>query len=605
MSKDEEFEIIGSNKRLITSLRSSGYKNPTYAIAELVDNSVDAKSCHIEIMCKDIRIHSTGRDNLDEIAILDDGRGMNEDELRRSLKFGDGKDAESNDLGKFGIGLPNASISQCQRVEIYSWTKSVDEALYTYIDVTMIPDEMKVVPKPERKKLPDEWKNASKYMSQKSGTLVIWSKIDNCPYKTSKTLLTHSTNLIARIYRKFIHAQPNNKPDLVIRTASFTTSNGEVSIKEKDDAIKPNDPLYLMVPSRAPPPWDKEPMFEEYGDKWEQTFPIKYREEKHDVTVRYSIVKKDTREGDSPGNQPYGKDAQTNAGISILRAGRELDLDTNIVKEHDVRDRWWGIEVEFPPALDTFFGVSYIKQSASNFSDTLKNYDKIMNNNEKDEHQTKKELEENGETEQKAMIDLIREIRKNRDSMRASIDAPRKGTRSKTRLGSGGEDEVAKNRDKTKPTTTASGKQNPEEERIASAKKILEENGYNITYAQQIAEESIKAGQKFVWIPTKLSGDQFFDVLAHHESGQIYIKLNTQHAAYKNLVDIVEDIPKNLDSNDAITRLNRIHQGLRLLIASWGQYEDETIEDDEKKKLQNFRISWGIILDEFLKQNSK
>ena len=74
-------------------------------VAELVDNSADAEARHIEIMCKDVKIHSTGRHNLEEIAVLDDGIGMDEELLRRSLKFGDGKDAKSDDLGKFGMGV--------------------------------------------------------------------------------------------------------------------------------------------------------------------------------------------------------------------------------------------------------------------------------------------------------------------------------------------------------------------------------------------------------------------------------------------------------------------------------------------------------------------
>ncbi len=36
--------------RFIEKLVSSGYKNPTYAMAEIIDNSVDAKAKNIDII---------------------------------------------------------------------------------------------------------------------------------------------------------------------------------------------------------------------------------------------------------------------------------------------------------------------------------------------------------------------------------------------------------------------------------------------------------------------------------------------------------------------------------------------------------------------------
>ena len=39
-------------------------------------------------------------------------------------------------MGKFGMGLPNASISQANRVEVYSWQNG--ECFYTYLDVDEI-----------------------------------------------------------------------------------------------------------------------------------------------------------------------------------------------------------------------------------------------------------------------------------------------------------------------------------------------------------------------------------------------------------------------------------------------------------------------------------
>lgn len=603
---EKDYSIFASSPKLVNSLRASDYKNTTYAIAELVDNSVDANAHHIEIMCKDRKIYDTGRNNLDEIAVLDDGIGMSEELLRRSLKFGDGKDAKHDDLGKFNMGLPNASISQCKRVEVYSWTESIEHALYTYIDVDEIEAGMSSVPPPSKKQVPNEWKHASKYLSKKSGTIVVWSHIDRCNYKTSSALLKNSKSLIARIYRKFIHSEsPSKKARLIIRAVSFTVSGENISIIKDHDVIKPNDPLYLMTPSETPEPWDKKAMFDGYGDKWQKSWPVPYNSKEHNVTITYSIVKEEARPKDQTGSGPYGKHARGNMGVSIVRAGRELILDTSLLKTEEYRDRWWGVEIAFPPELDGFFGVSYIKQSVSKFSDTANNLDNLIYNEEKDEHQTKKELENEGEIEKVHMINLVREIQKQLSLMRDAIKVHRKGTRVKidprTKKP---EDRAADERGKTHETTTSKGKNTSEQERIKKAIEELEKEGYAITKAEEIAEKSIKAGETFVWIPTKLSGSQFFDVLANESTGQLYVKLNTDHAAYKNLMYIVDDIPNNLDLEEATKRLQHVWDGLRLLIASWAQYEDETLDKKERKKIQNFRISWGLILEEFLKHNS-
>lgn len=605
---NDNFDIISSSPKLIESLRASDYKNTTYAVAELVDNSVDARAKHIEIMCMDVKDYGTGRHHLDKIAVLDDGKGMDEDKLRRSLKFGDGKESEPDDLGKFGMGLPNASISQCTHVEVYSWTKTIEDALYTYIDVDMIPTEMKSVPKPERKKVPEEWKNASKYLSKKHGTLVIWSKIDRCRWKTSNAFLKNSKSLIARIYRNFIHSESQDKEaKLVIRTVSFTASNGHVSIIEKDDVIRPNDPLYLMTASKTPKPWDKRAMFEGYGEEWKKSWPITYNGKTHNVIITYSIVKSEARIGDQSGREPYGKHARNNMGVSITRAGRELELDKNMLKSDETQDRWWGVEIEFPPALDEFFGVSYVKQSTSNFSDTAKDLENLIYNGEKDEHQTKKELEEDGEVDKVAMIDLVREVKSKINYMRGAVRESKIGTRSEHETeGKKPEDRAADKREKDHATVTGkAAKRTSKEEHMQNMIKELEEEGYVVQDAKEIAEKSIKAGGKFVWLSAPLSGSQFFDVLLSQKTGRLYIKLNTKHPAYTNLMEIVNDIPENLSKEDAIKRLKRTEEGLRLLIASWAQYEDETSDDDERKKIQNFRISWGIILETFLKENPK
>lgn len=99
---------------LIESMRSLGYSFET-AIADLIDNSVSAEA-------KDIRILLEPSDN-PQLIIFDDGHGMDASNLEEALRFGSRSpnDVRSeHDLGRFGLGLKSASLSQCRRLIIAS-----------------------------------------------------------------------------------------------------------------------------------------------------------------------------------------------------------------------------------------------------------------------------------------------------------------------------------------------------------------------------------------------------------------------------------------------------------------------------------------------------
>jgi hypothetical protein len=101
---------------LIESMRSLGYSFDT-AIADLIDNSVSAQA-------KNIRILLDPSDN-PQLIIFDDGHGMDANTLEEALRFGSRGPAEQrseHDLGRFGLGLKSASLSQCRRLIVVSKT---------------------------------------------------------------------------------------------------------------------------------------------------------------------------------------------------------------------------------------------------------------------------------------------------------------------------------------------------------------------------------------------------------------------------------------------------------------------------------------------------
>lgn len=100
---------------LMVSMRSMGYSFES-AVADVVDNSVSAK-CHRV----DIKFPIAPQDSY--VAICDDGEGMSSDELFDAMKYGSQfkKDyREDDDLGRFGLGLKSASLSQCRKLTVIS-----------------------------------------------------------------------------------------------------------------------------------------------------------------------------------------------------------------------------------------------------------------------------------------------------------------------------------------------------------------------------------------------------------------------------------------------------------------------------------------------------
>lgn len=108
----KSFDVQPSANRLIGSLRDVGYSFDT-AIADLVDNSIEAGATTINI-----RIRYDGP--FSHVTIHDNGHGMSAGEITESLRFGAEREYSDHDLGKYGLGLKTASISQCKRLTVVS-----------------------------------------------------------------------------------------------------------------------------------------------------------------------------------------------------------------------------------------------------------------------------------------------------------------------------------------------------------------------------------------------------------------------------------------------------------------------------------------------------
>ncbi|MDE2822624.1 MAG: ATP-binding protein [Chloroflexota bacterium] len=116
MSKQREYDEVAPNaSSMIESMRSYGYTLQA-AVADLIDNSVAAAARTVEL-----QFHWSG--SASWVSILDDGNGMTEAELRNAMRLGSKSPLEERDptdLGRFGLGLKTASLSQCRRLTVAS-----------------------------------------------------------------------------------------------------------------------------------------------------------------------------------------------------------------------------------------------------------------------------------------------------------------------------------------------------------------------------------------------------------------------------------------------------------------------------------------------------
>jgi hypothetical protein len=160
-------QVIPSARRLIKSLRDIGY-NFSEAIADVIDNSITAEGNNIAIDIEFDGDHS-------KIRITDNGIGMTRDQLLEAMRFGSERDYLDEELGKFGLGLKTASLSQCRRLTVASRVKNGEINAYCWdLDHVEKTNRWELII-PSSKELE---KILGGNLTNKSGTVVFWQYLD-------------------------------------------------------------------------------------------------------------------------------------------------------------------------------------------------------------------------------------------------------------------------------------------------------------------------------------------------------------------------------------------------------------------------------------------
>ncbi len=582
----------------IRAMRDSGYKNTAYALAEIIDNSVQANATSIELICVESQEHinQRTRKRIAEIGVLDNGDGMSPETLRLALQFGNGTHLnDRKGIGRFGMGLPNSSISQCRRLEVWTWQSGPDNAMYSYLDLDEIEGgHLFSVPLPSHKPLPKKWRGRSQLIGT-SGTLVLWSNFDEyrLTWKGALATLKNTETIVGRMYRKFI-----NDGRISIRLLALSDDQSTY-----DENVRVNDPLYLMANSSTPAPFDKEAMFQPWGDA-DEVIPIDYGGETHKVTVRMSWARPETVTDDKSdrGAKAYGKHAAKNLGLSIVREGRELDLDPAWTNSYDPTERWWGVEVEFPSALDEVFGVTNTKQSATVLS-SMAQFDWKAEANAGESHSEFLErLQQDGDPKS-LLLPIVEHITQQITEARKRLNNQTIGRRTKSdRHDKPAVEDLATSKFKERAEqgheTAADSEEFTEEARENFEEDLKSDKDYREDVAEEIANATFSRNRKVVFLTKAMEGYAFFNV-EHKQGGLTAIVFNTNHPFYEQLIESLE--PKIGEAETDSDLLDRIHKAadtLELLFAAWARYEMEEVA--HQSHLFETRQEWGKMARIFL-----
>ena len=578
----------------IKAMRSSGYRDTAHAVAELIDNSIQAgfgiqKKTHVEVLCidKNELVEERRRRHIDEIAVYDNAAGMSADDLRMALQFGNGShldETAQEGIGKFGMGLPgNSSISQCRRVDVWTWQNG--KVLYTYLDIDDIEKgKQKEVPEPKAGKIPNSWLKLISQKLEDHGTLVVWTKLDRVNWKSSRAFLDNAEYLVGRMYRYFIE-----EGSASIRLASFE-ENGKTKVSEK--YVRPNDPLYLMTGTSAPAPFNEKPAFDALGDA--DVILVPYRRKKHKVTIRYSVVKPEVRS--LGGSSPIGRDAAGNQVCRLSVRGANWRLTALSTTRTDARERWWGVEVAFEPGLDDLFGVTNNKQAATFFMF------REIDEDAKKEGVTTEEYKAALKDANHPRLPLYEISAKIHSRLRPSESRSSGWRSARARKPTGYQGETLPKTLATRVTLQRRAKVGdkgqsdkdeslPEEKRQKALQEELESEGLSEAEAKQRSIGYVKSKLKFLFQEAEVPGGAVFDVRS--KSGVIIININTKHPAYEHLFELLREEEAEEANSPAL-------KALKLLLTAWARMEDEA-GDDRRQALEDTRSDWGRLARDFLK----
>ncbi len=212
-TKQSKTDITPSPHRLLSSLRDVGYDFVT-AVADIVDNSIAAGA-------RKVTVEITHHGGPPSVVIADDGSGMTEARVVEAIRLGSEREYDSDDLGKFGLGLKTASLSQGRRLIVLTrHSRNQFRVARAMLDL----DEVAASKRWMLSSPPADLVHslANKWLVGGTGTVVVMQKLDRIIPdgdelggwdrrrldKLAETTASH----LSMVFHRFIEGLPRRKP---------------------------------------------------------------------------------------------------------------------------------------------------------------------------------------------------------------------------------------------------------------------------------------------------------------------------------------------------------------------------------------------------------
>lgn len=246
-----EKECVPFAPALIESMRSLGYSFPA-AIADLIDNSISAHATEVEIYSDPV---------IDPfLIILDNGRGMNNNEIYEAMRYGSTNPLEErsdDDLGRFGLGLKSASLSQCRKFVVvskqegelhaYSWDLDYVIQSKAWMLKGYSQEEISLLPKIDLLK------------NKETGTYIILSDFDRVKESTGNInetfnkLLDDMINHLSLVFHRFIEDGLNIYVNgLRVKAKDPFLMNHKATQRKRESSFYINDEKITLKPFILP-----------------------------------------------------------------------------------------------------------------------------------------------------------------------------------------------------------------------------------------------------------------------------------------------------------------------------------------------------------------
>jgi hypothetical protein len=340
----------------VRGIRDLGYRSNGDALAELIDNAFQAYADRVDVI---FGFSGGGSQKKPaQIAVVDNGHGMEPDMIRMAVMWGGThRENDRNGLGRYGYGLPCASVSLGRRFTVYSITEggrlhavTVDLDRLTSGDYTDRTGEI-VVPAAAPVVIPQflaDTVEAAFPEGWKSGTIILIDKLDRLEWTTAQGLRDNLCRQFGVTYHKL---------------------RGDAAIYVDGQYVEPIDPLFLTPGFR----------FNDLDDDRALPLdPIRIEARNSEgaylgaVSLRYAWLPPSFGSIDKA-RDAVGVNANSRFaimkdyhGIIFSRNGRLIDVQTRTPWTSFINnDRYIKVEVEFSASLDEAFGVTTSKQQVT------------------------------------------------------------------------------------------------------------------------------------------------------------------------------------------------------------------------------------------------